>query len=294
MRKVYYILLLTCFALLSFGCGKDDNETPPEPVVIKTLLTQLEYPKGLWIQGNKVYFTEANGRAGYGGKNALNMYDVAARTRAVLLDTIVCTEGVVVTAGGNAYMTSWRGTKPGDEGEVSFYDWTQAREAHVANLDIASVDMFIDSNDDIYIIGSSETPAAPSMYRLPVGSYTTPQVIHESLGKTLCLTKSDDTIYYSEDGGSINRFVGGNFESFVNKHVESMSTSTQYLFYADLSGGKIGMINISTKADETIASNLHSPTAVRWDASTGSLYFLEAGTSAQNYKDGALKVITGI
>lgn len=292
--KVLYVSLLVSFALLCFDCGKDSTEKPEEPPVIKTLLTHLEYPKGLWVKGGKAYFTEANGRAGYGGKNTLNVFNPATNTKTILKDTITCTEGVVVTENGNIYLTSWRGAKPGDTGEVSYYDPLDRFELSIVTLAIASVDMFIESNDDIYVIGSSVTPAAKSVYRLPAGEYANPQVIHESLGKTLSLTKAGDILYYSEDGGSIKRFVGGTFELFVNKDVESMSVSSTYLFYADLVGGKIGKINISSKADETIATNLHSPTAVRWDAAASKLYFLEAGTSGNGYKDGTLRVITGI
>ena len=293
MSKLY-LAVLPALVFLCLGCGKDDTEKPEEPTVIKTLLTHLEYPKGLWVKGGKAYFTEANGSHDYGGKNSLNVYDSAANTKTILKDTIICTEGVVVTEMGHIYMTSWRGAKPGDEGEVSFYDPQDRFEISIVNLAIASVDMFIESNDDIYVIGSSETPGAKSVYRLPAGEYANPQVIHDSLGTTLSLTKAGDILYYSEDGGSIKRFVGGTFELFVNKDVESMSASSTYLFYADLAGGKIGKINISSKADETIATNLHSPTAVRWDAAASKLYFLEAGTSGNGYKDGTLRVITGI
>lgn len=292
--KVLYVSLLISFALLCFGCGKDSTEKPEEPPVIKTLLTHLEYPKGLWVMGGKAYFTEANGRAGYGGKNTLNVYDPIKNTKTLLRDGLICTEGVVVTNDTTVHLTSWLGSVPGDTGEVSFYNRGTHLEEREAALAIASVDMFIESNDDIYVIGSSLTPAAKSVYRLPAGDYANPQVIHESLGKTLSLTKAGDILYYSEDGGSIKRFVGGTFEPFVNKDVESMSVSSTYLFYADLAGGKIGKINISSKADETIATNLHSPTAVRWDAAASKLYFLEAGTSGNGYKDGTLRVITGI
>jgi len=40
-----------------------------------------------------------------------------------------------------------------------------------------------------------------------------------------------------------------------------------------------------------LASGLNNPIAVRYDGTSGNLYFLEAGTDAGKYKDGALKVI---
>jgi hypothetical protein len=40
--------------------------------------------------------------------------------------------------------------------------------------------------------------------------------------------------------------------------------------------------------------HLHSPTAVRWVASSKKLYILDAGTDANQFKDGTLKVVTGL
>jgi hypothetical protein len=292
MKKRYVAVLLSV-VFLCLGCGKESTEKPEEPPVIKTLLSNLEYPKGLWVEGGKVYFTEASGRAGYGGKNALSVYDPVSNMRAVLLDTIVCTEGVVVTDEGNIYMTSWIGSVPGDDGEVSYDDPLHRTELVIVRLAIACVDMFIDTNDDIWVIGSSETPDANSVYRLPVADYTNPEVIYHDLGKAQCLGKSGDNFYWSDEA-LIRRFFGQVEQEFATRGVESMSLSSTYLFYADRSAGRIGKIRISPKADEAIATGLHSPIAVRWDAVGQKLYFLEAGTSAQQYKDGTLKVITGI
>jgi hypothetical protein len=293
MSKLSLAVLLV-FVFLCLGCGEDSTEKPEEPPVIQTLWEHLEYPKGLWIMGGKVYFTEASGRRGYGGKDALSVYDPIKNTKTLLRDTLICTEGVVVTNDTTVYLTSWLGNMQGDSGEVSLYNRDTRKEDHIADLDMASVDMFIDSGDTIYIIGSSVTPSVASMYRLSPGHYANPQVIHESLGKTRSLTKSGSILYYSEEGGGIKRFVGGTLELFVNKDVWSISVSSVYLFYADLPGGKIGKINISTKAEETIATGLHSPIAVRWVEAESKLYFLEAGTSVQQYKDGRLRAITGI
>ena len=295
MSKLCFAVLLV-FVFLCLGCGKDDTEKPEEPPIIQTLCEgcPFEYPKGLWIMGGKVYITEASGRHGYGGRDALSVYDPIKNTKTLLRDTLICTEGVVVTNDTTIYLTSWLGNPVGDEGKVSFYNRATHTEVDTVNLAIASVDMFIETNDDIYVIGSSETQGANSVYRLPAGEYANPQVIHESLGKTRSLTKSGNVLYYSEDGGGIKRFVGGTPELFADKDVASLSVSSTYLFYADLAGGKIGKINISTKADETIATGLHSPIAVRWVEAESKLYFLEAGTSGQQYKDGRLRVITGI
>jgi hypothetical protein len=71
-----------------------------------------------------------------------------------------------------------------------------------------------------------------------------------------------------------------------------MSFSSEYLYYADYFNGVVGRINIQTKFDETLASGLHRPIQVRYDESTNKLYFLEAGTDAEECKDGTLKVIS--
>jgi hypothetical protein len=293
MRKLWFIAVVP-LVLMCFGCGSDESTNPKEELKVSTLLTDLEYPTGLWVKDAKVYFTETNGRnTGYGGKVALSVYDTASKVKTLLVNDPENSDAVVVDSDVDIYLTSYHGALPGDVGKVSVVDHSTLIESPVCNIEIASIDMYIDGADDIYIIGTSDNPSAKSVYLLRNGSYDLPEVLHTGLGRTRCMSKSGSILYYA-NLAEILRFVGGTFESFATKGAQSMSFSSKYLFYAEMSAGKVGRINISTKSDLTLASGLHSPLAVRWDGTHGKLYFLEAGTDAGEYKDGTLKVITGI
>jgi len=280
------------------GYGWDYRFRIPAPPTVSTLLTNLEYPTGLWIKGNNLFLTEAAGRdTSYGGKVSLDKYDISLGQMTTLVNNPVNFEAVVVGMGSdnNIYLTAYQGYIPGESGKVSWVDPVTNVETQLLDLQIASEDMFIDSNGDIYIIGSSDSESAKSIYKLPYGNYTNPVVLQTGLGRTVCISKHGDYIYFSHIvDQTIWRFninTPTQLELFGNKRVGSISFSSDYLYYSDFIGGTLGRINLATKADETIASGLHEPQAVRYDAATNKLYFVEGGTNAAQYKDGTLKVI---
>ncbi|MFW9993625.1 MAG: hypothetical protein ACFFD4_16385 [Candidatus Odinarchaeota archaeon] len=81
---------------------------------LMTLLTDLEYPKGLWIKGDKVYFTETAGRnTVYGGTVALNVFDLSTGQENLLVDNPVASDAVVVASDGMIYLTSYVRVIPG-------------------------------------------------------------------------------------------------------------------------------------------------------------------------------------
>lgn len=43
-----------------------------------------------------------------------------------------------------------------------------------------------------------------------------------------------------------------------------------------------------------LVSGLHCPIVIPWVASGKKLYILDAGTNANQFKDGTLKVVTGL
>ncbi|MEM3078693.1 MAG: carboxypeptidase-like regulatory domain-containing protein, partial [Thermoproteota archaeon] len=201
----------------------------------------------------------------------------------------------VVASDYRIYLTSWVGRIPGERGIVTTVDPRTNIETLLLDIEIASDDMFIDENDNIFIIGSSDKPDAKSIYVLPAGNYLNPIVPIAGLGRARCISKHGRYVYFS-DRVSIKRFLypllsPGTVETFLEKPVDSMSFSSEYLYYADYRNGVVGRINIQTKFDEVLASGLNGPITVRYDESTGNLYFLEAGTSAEKYKDGTLKAI---
>ncbi|MBN1504704.1 MAG: hypothetical protein JW952_06575 [Candidatus Eisenbacteria bacterium] len=296
MKKLYVLAFLSLL-ILTFGCGDDDGPSKPktQPTMqVDTLLTGLEYPTGLWVKDGKVYFTETAGRnTGFGGKIALTVYDVGSGDTTLLADDPVNSDAVVVASDGMIYLTSYLNSIPGDQGKVSAVDPATKTETHVVDIAIAACDMFIEPDDDIYIIGSSDTPGANSIYLLSAGAYTSPSVLHTGLGRTRCISKSGATLYYA-DIASIWYWSGSKFVNFADKGIISMSFSSKYLFYSDHLGGTVGAIDLSTKADVTLCSGLNYPLSVRWDDADGKLYFVECGSVANQFKDGTLKVVTGI
>ena len=294
MNKLVTIVLLI-LVLGAFGCS-NSTTSPGESLKVTTLLNDLEYPKGLWIEGGKVYFTETNGRNSvYGGKVALSEYDPATSAKTLIINNPENSDAVVVTASGTMYLTSWHGSIPGNLGKVSMVDPVTHVESQVTDLQIASNDMFLKSNDDILVIGESTDLGANSMYRLPSGSYGSPEVVHQGLGRSKCIAEVGGVIYYSDDY-DIKRFISnGTLETFASsKSVESISATSSWVYYADTESGTVARISVGSRTTELLVDHLHSPTAVRWVASSKKLYILDAGTDANQFKDGTLKVVTGL
>jgi len=261
------------------------------PVV--TLLTDLEYPVSLWAKGSEVYVLENAGRStSYGGKICLDVYDVMTGAKTTLINNPLNSRAVAVASDGKIYLTAYVRLIPGENGSVSVVDPKTNVETPLLAIEIAARDMFIDSNDDIYIIGSSRAADAKSIYLLPAGDYAHPRVLRTGLGTSWCISKMGEYVYFS-DQGAIKRFHVGSeaTETVVNKPVMSITFSSEYLYYADYFQGTIGRIKLTTGNDETIVSGLNNPSCVRYDDSSGRLYFVESGTSANMCKDGTLKML---
>jgi len=259
----------------------------------ETLLTDLEYPVSLWVKDGQVYLLENAGRdTVFGGNVCLDKYDIATGTKTVLVNNPSNAEAVAVASDGKIYLTSYVRSVPGQNGSVSVVDPSTNVETHLLDIEIASVDIFADSSDNIFIIGSSDRADAKSVYLLPVGDYTHPQVLMTGLGRVQSISKSGTYVYLSSFR-SISRFdmTARAIETIINKGAKSMTFTSDYIYYADYFAGTIGRISLATALDETVVSGLNSPTCVRYDDSTGGLYFLEGGTIADQYKDGTLKVL---
>ncbi|MEM2087514.1 MAG: hypothetical protein QXF52_02415 [Thermoproteota archaeon] len=296
IRGVILVLLTLSMVTPVFSVASSMVEPvgaqPPVGSAIFTLLTGLEYPCGLWVKEGKIWLVEAGGHTSYGGKLCLAQYDTATGQKTVLVNNPMACEAVVVASDYRIYLTSWVGRIPGERGIVTTVDPETNIETLLLDIEIASSDMFIDEEDNILIIGSSDQPGAKSIYLLPSGNYLNPVVLKTGLGRANCISKHGEYVYFS-DRVSIKRFryPDGAIETFLEKSVMSMSFVSEHLYYADYRNGVIGRINVQTKVDEVLASGLNGPIAVRYDGSTGDLYFLEAGTSAGKFKDGTLKAI---
>ncbi|PWB71848.1 hypothetical protein C3F09_07395 [candidate division GN15 bacterium] len=290
------MVLMAATLLVFGGCGDDTVATAPrtEAFGVDTLLTGLEYPSGLWVRGDRVYFTETNGRnTSFGGAVRLSVYKVAADEESLLVDNPTCSDAVVVASDNKIYLASYVSSIPGESGRVSVVNPATLVETNVVNLEIATTDMFVETDDDIIVIGSSDLLTAKSLYQLPAANYAAPVVLKTGLGRTWAVTEQGSDTYYS-DIGTIQKITGTVVSEWYTKNAMSLSASSKYLFYADYFAGEIGMINLTTKTDSVLVSGLNGPHAVRWVAATSRLYFTEVGTSAGQYKDGTLQVVKGI
>jgi hypothetical protein len=138
--------------------------------------------------------------------------------KTVLVNDPKASDAVVVASDYKIYLTSYSGCIPGKKGTISIVDAKTNIETHLLDIEIASEDMFIDENDNILIIGSSDQPDAKSIYLLSAGNYLTPVVLKTGLGRTWCISKCGPYIYFS-DHKAIKRFSdpSGTIETFVEK-----------------------------------------------------------------------------
>ncbi len=282
-------LLLSEIKNITFKTTQVNNQIGIPTVT--TLLTALEYPSSIWVKGDVIYLTETNGRyTSYGGKVCLDQYHISSHQKRLILSNPRCYASVVVSSTGVIYLTATAGSIPGNSGKVSTADTATMLETPLLDILIASKDMYIDENDDITIIGSSDDPSGKSLYLLPANDRLNPVVLKTGLGRTRCVSKCGTDIYFStlDDIRCID--TSGAVTTYVNKVVSSISFSNYYLYYTELFSGKIGRIDLLTKQDETILTGLNAPSCVRYDAPSNRLYFLEAGSDANMYKDGTLKV----
>jgi hypothetical protein len=293
------IALVLCVAATLVGCK---SSTSPDDMKLKqmTLLSNLEFPKGMWVHEGTIYLTETAGRnTTFGGKVQLDEYDIASGQLTVVKHDLDNCDAVVVASDGMVYLCSPHGGVPGDLGTVTVFNPIDTTETHVTSVSIAAEDMFITSGDDIYLIGPSDSPDATSLLRLPRGSYSNYSVVANDLLHAWCVTVAGGYLFFS-DQYMIQRIVpapqGGplTFEPVLRIAVNSLSPSPTNVYYGDYDTGTVGRFDLANAHQVTLLSGLHSPQTVRWSASNNTLYFLEAGTEANQYKDGTLKAITNV
>jgi hypothetical protein len=296
VRNSYTALLFGIFLSMAMlaGCSDDGTGTNND-FSVQTLATGLEYPKGLWPKGELVYFTETAGRNTiYGGKVRLDAYDIPGGVLSVVVDNPMNAEAVVVASSSLIYLAGWEGSIPGENGDVSWVNPLSRIETHLLDVEIAVTDMHIDGADDILIVGSSDKADAKSMLLLKYGDYATPIILKAGLGWIACVTEAGEDIYYSGSAGTYRVTPAGTIELFLDRAFVSISCSSISLYYADPATGSVGSVSLSQKKNRRLLSRLKNPVAVRWESEKKRLYVLEAGTDANEFKDGALKVVYGL
>ncbi|MBI3500941.1 MAG: T9SS type A sorting domain-containing protein [Bacteroidetes bacterium] len=283
MKKIYLFILPTLI------CFKMQAQLPV------TLLTNLEYPKALWIQGGNVYLTETAGRNTiYGGKISLDRYRISNGQKTVMVNNPENSDALVSASDGKVYLSSYQNSIPGQYGKFSVVDTGTFVETHLMDIAIASDDMFIEANDNISIAGMSDLSSANSIYYLTAGNYTSAAILQNGLGRVWCISKKGSDTYFSDLHTTYYFGPNGIIHTFMNKSVISITFSSNYLFYADYFSGTVGRVNLQTMADQILLSGLNAPINVRYDAGTNSLFFLESGTDGAQYKDGTLKVLRNV
>lgn len=255
---------------------------------MSTLLTNLEYPRGLWVKQNVVYLTETAGRnSPFGGKVSLDKYDVATEEKTVLINNPQNVDAVVVANDDLIYLTSRDGT-------ISVVDPGTNIETHL--LDIPGTDMFIDAEDNILVLDMSQHPYYNKIHLLSVGDYLNPTIIinYWSVNPILCISKRGSDVYFSFEN-FLQYFtppVTNWFTQVVSSLASSITFGSKYLYYADNDEWIIKRADMDNNfSKEPITSVLNGPCIVRFDESTKQLYILEQGTSEAEFKDGTLKVI---
>jgi len=259
------------------------------------LQTDLLYPIGLWVRQSKVYITEARAtNTAYGGTDRLRVYDPIAGTYTILTNNITNGQAVVVASTGKIYLGSYQGSIPGDNGSISVVDPGTHIESPLVNLPIAISDMYIDAQDNIFVIGPSDTANAKNIYKLPVNNYTSPVVLQTGLGRVFSLTVNAGKVYFSSLSYGIEWFTGTAVpQNFAVGGNYGLTASSTKLFSCDISANTVSGVDLATgKVVTPVANNLKEPTNARYDSSTNVLYFLESGTNANQYKDGRLTAIT--
>ncbi len=298
-RALIALAIAVCVSATFVGCK---SSTGPDDVKVTqaTLLTNLEFPKGMWIRNGKIYITETAGvNSGFGGRVQLDEYDIVTGQLTVLKHGLVNCDALVVASDGKIYLCSPHGGVPGDFGKVSVFNPVDTTETHVTDVTIAAEDMYITNSDDIYLIGPSDSPDATNLLRLPRGAYQRYVVVASDLLHSWCVTVAAGYLYFS-DQYMIQKIVpapqGGSltFEPFANLAVNSLSPSPTNLYYGDYDTGTVGRFGLEHRAQTVFLAGLNKPQTVRWSASNSTLYFLEAGTEANQYKDGTLKAVVGV
>ena len=270
-----------------------------EALDIRELMNNLNYPKALWIKDDYIYLTETSKRnTGYGDPVlTLLEYNINTKHRKLLKNYPSNSDALVASNFFDIlYLSSYKSPYPGERGTISFFNLNSNIESHLVDIEIATSDMFIDRNDNIFIIGSSDNKEAKSIVKLPKLDYKKTIVLKKGLGRFAdCIAKNSGYIYYSNQDGIMRLRENEESELYYNKVVSSMSFSPYYLYYTPAFpfNSSIGRININTKDEEIILSNLKNVGAIRYDYNSRSLYFLELGKE-KKYNKGTLKVIKNL
>lgn len=294
MKKILSIIFIITIIL---SCDDDTTVSTVESQVMElsVLLNDLEYPKALFLSNDILYFTETAGRnTSFGGKIALNAYDPATDTKVVLKENPENSDALVVI-NDDIYLSSYYNGIPGEYGKVSTFNLFSQTESHFMDVEIATSDMTLDNENNIYLLGSSRKSDAKSLYKFSAPNYTNPTVVLKGLDITWSIAFGNGEIYYS-DLQKINIYndASGSLLFSEKTGILGMAVSEKYLYYASYLDGYVGRIDLNTKTDLTLYNDLDRPATMAFDKQNNALYVLTNGTQENEFKDSQLIKISNI
>jgi hypothetical protein len=181
-------MLLGCSFTQDLGGPNDTTSKPQGEAVGRQSalpLSDLQYPTGLWVRDGKVYFLEAaEWDTKWRGASRLSVYDLATQTRTMLVDKVVNNESVVVASDGKIYLGGWSHLFPGNHGQIAVVDAATGVETPILDLDASVADMFIDDEDDIYVLTWAYDDTR-TIFRLPAGDYAHPLPVLDTAARMM-------------------------------------------------------------------------------------------------------------
>lgn len=274
------------------------KQNPSTGMKIETLVDNLEYPSALFLRNNKLFYTEAAAmNTQFGGRTTINYYDLQTSQVTLLTDRPMNFNSMVVI-GENIYLSLWGGQIPGDFGRMSIFNITGREETPFMNLAIAPVDMSLDSENNIYLLGTSDTQTAKSLYKFPVGNYKSPVILLEGLGRTTSILSENGDLFYS-DGSTIWKMTNSSKtevykETRNGNYISSFVFTDKYLYYSDVLNSRIYQVNKQTLDLGILFDTIPYPDKMILDSENKLLYVISHGTEANNFKDGKVFRITNI
>ncbi len=260
------------------------------PVYTAVVLSDnLEFPKGMFVDGNRVYFTETAGRnTSYGGRVRLSYYDLDLETTNTVTNNPINSDAIVVASSGMIYLASYAGSSVGDLGRISRVDPATGLETPITDVAIAPADMWIDGDDNLTLLGQSDDPSAQSMWYFPALDFLDATVTQTGLGRVWCLGHDGTDTYYSDHDAIYRIGSNGTPEMILEDSFMSISLSDTHMFYADYFSGEVGVIDLRTMQNSVLVSELDTPNQIRYDSTSQRIFVVVAGTNGGFYRDGAL------
>jgi hypothetical protein len=263
-----------------------------------TLLANMNYVDSIWIKNGDIIILEAGGHSTvWGGRDALYSYSLATGVRATMLDDYDKPyTSVVVGANGMIYLGYYRNMLPGSLGGIDSFDPGTGQIASFADAHVAVIDMVVDDDDNLLVLGNSDAPGDPGMIMYPHLDNHSPRVIRTGMGRVWSVAYADSAIYYTRiysESTGLWRYGESGDDLICSSVIMSIAVSGDYIYYCDFYEGTIRRIGIDGANNVILAEGLNKPNVIRFDETSHRLFAADIGTSESHYTDGRLFEIVG-